>query len=149
MTKFGIISDTHGLLRPQVKKVLQNCAYIFHCGDIQTPDILEELSAYAPVFAVRGNNDNHLEKTLPETLCVQIEGVRFFMIHDRKQLTNIPDCDVFLFGHSHKYFCERKNRRLYLNPGSCGKRRFRLELSMALLTIEKNNIEVCKISIPI
>lgn len=151
MHKIGIISDTHGLLRPAVTEALLGCEAIFHGGDFDTEEVLEALERIAPVFAVRGNNDYWAE-TVPspaalrsktqfllETLSVELNGVRFFMVHDKKMLPgDISAFDVVIYGHSHKYDEKYTGRQLLLNPGSCGPRRFTLPVTMALLEIAQD-----------
>lgn len=102
--KAGIISDTHGLLRQEVSELLRGCDIILHGGDINRREILEELGKIAPVYAVRGNNDGEWAQDLPETRTFVFGGLRIFMIHNRKKIRgSVPDCDIVLFGHTHKY----------------------------------------------
>lgn len=147
MHKIGIISDTHGMLRPEVIKVLEDCEAILHGGDFDTEKILETLEQIAPVYAVRGNNDDWVEesvpshssrqlRSLPETLSIELYGVRFFMIHNRKMIPkDTTDFDIIIYGHSHMYEEKYAGRQLWLNPGSCGQKRFLLPVTMALLEI--------------
>ncbi len=207
----GIISDTHGLLRPEVAEVLAGCDAILHGGDVCQRSILRELERIAPVYAVRGNNDRDWEEPLPETLHVTLFGVSFYMIHDRKQIAeDVDGAEIVLFGHSHRFEAKagggaqqdgaegkwswrrvlsdgmkRKRtsgraladgsdrerprgealprgenekraenrdlagsaaaheRQLWLNPGSCGPKRLRLPVTMALLEISENG--ACRI----
>ena len=123
--KLAILSDTHGLLRPEVVEHLKTADAILHGGDINKPSIVDELRQYAPLYIVRGNNDKEWAEQLPHDLTVQIEGWKIFMVHNRKEIDNLPeDADIVIFGHSHKYFEQVIDGRLWLNPGSCGKRRF-------------------------
>lgn len=150
MHKIGIISDTHGLLRPEVINALGDCEAILHSGDFDTEKILEILERIAPVYAVRGNNDDWVEepapshssrqlRSLPETLSIELYGVRFFMIHNRKMIPkDTSDFDVIIYGHSHTYEEKYIGRQLWLNPGSCGQKRFLLPATMALLEIAEN-----------
>lgn len=148
--KAGIISDTHGLLRQEVSELLRGCDIILHGGDINRREILEELGKIAPVYAVRGNNDGEWAQDLPETRTLVFGGLRIFMIHNRKKIRgSVPDCDIVLFGHTHKYEEIREDGRLWLNPGSCGPRRFSLPVTMALMeTQEEGGFTVRRIDLP-
>ena len=135
--KTGVISDTHGLLRPEVVEVLHGCDAILHAGDVNKPEILDALRAIAPLHVVRGNNDKDWAVALPQTLRVELGGVRILMIHNKRELPKeLGDAQLIVFGHSHKYFEQTIDGRLWLNPGSCGKRRFDQEISFALLHID-------------
>lgn len=151
MHKIGVISDTHGLLRPEVVKVLQGCELILHGGDLGTEEVIGALEQIAPVYAVRGNNDDwvDVEKCnldpdkkayfLPETLSIELYGVRFFMVHDKKMIPKDTSVfDVIIYGHSHKYEEKYIDCQLWLNPGSCGPRRFTLPVTIALLEIAED-----------
>lgn len=134
--KIGIISDTHGLLRPEVANKLKGCDYILHSGDIGGEKILDSIRPLANIYAVRGNCDGEWAKGLAKSLTFTIEGVKFFMVHDKKDAAHgLGDAQVVIFGHSHKYFEEMADGRLWLNPGSCGRRRFRGELTMAVMEV--------------
>lgn len=149
MIRAGVISDTHGLLREEVMNELKQCDYIIHGGDIGKPEIADALKKLCPLIAVRGNNDQIWARYLPDNLKFNIEMVKFYLVHDKKQIPKtLKDTDVVIFGHSHRYFCEKDNGILWLNPGSCGKRRFNLPLSMAILTIVKGNVSVEKVDLP-
>lgn len=146
--RIGIISDTHGLLRPEVLNILKTCDCILHGGDINSPEILDQLRPLASIYAVRGNNDREWAEGLAKTLRFQIEGVEFFMTHNKKDVAwDLGNAQVVVFGHTHKFFQERIDGRLWLNPGSCGKRRFDQEITMAVLTAENGNFQVEKIVI--
>lgn len=146
--RIGIISDTHGLLRSEVLNILKTCDCILHGGDINSPEILDQLRPLASIYAVRGNNDREWAEGLAKTLRFQIEGVEFFMTHNKKDVAwDLGNAQVVVFGHTHKYFQERIDGRLWLNPGSCGKRRFDQEITMAVLTAENGNFQVEKIVI--
>lgn len=146
--RIGIISDTHGLLRPEVLNILKTCDCILHGGDINSPEILDQLRPLASIYAVRGNNDREWAEGLAKTLRFQIKGVEFFMTHNKKDVAwDLGNAQVVVFGHTHKYFQERIDGRLWLNPGSCGKRRFDQEITMAVLTAENGNFQVEKIVI--
>ncbi len=149
MRTIGIISDTHGLLRPEVVERLKACDAILHAGDINKPEILDALRAIAPLYVVRGNNDKDWAEGLPISLTVEIGGVRFFMIHNKRALPqSLGDAQVVVFGHSHKYFEQTIDGRLWLNPGSCGKRRFDQEISFAMMKIEDGMWSVEKVVLP-
>ena len=134
----GVISDTHGLLRPEALAALQESELILHAGDIGKPEILEQLAAIAPVHAVRGNNDQlPWAQEIPERQILTLEGVRIFMLHDVKELSEEErrTADVIVSGHSHKPRIEQQDEMLFLNPGSAGQRRFSLPISVALLEV--------------
>lgn len=145
--RVAVISDTHGLLRPQVLEELERCACIIHAGDFDREDVLRELEEIAPVYAVRGNND-WWGRDLPRTLTFELEGVRFTMAHNRNDVSwRLTGVQVVVFGHSHQYCEERLGGRLWLNPGSCGYPRFRKELTMAALELENGRFRVERIPI--
>lgn len=147
--KLAILSDTHGLLRPQVVEHLKTADAILHGGDINKPAIVEQLQQYAPLYIVRGNNDKEWAEAIPHDLTVTLEGVTFFMIHNKKEVpADLSGVDVVVFGHSHKYVQEEKDGLLWLNPGSCGPRRFHQEITMMMAKIEGGTIQVEKIDIP-
>lgn len=147
--KLAILSDTHGLLRPEIRKYLEGADAILHGGDINTQTIVDELKQYAPLYIVRGNNDKEWAENIPHDLTVTLEGVTFYMVHNKKEVpADLDGVDVVVFGHSHKYGEEEKDGRLWLNPGSCGPRRFHQEITMMLAEVENGTIRVQKISIP-
>ena len=144
--KIGVISDTHGLLRSEVVDKLRSCDAILHAGDVNKPEILDALRAIAPLHVVRGNNDKDWAEELPQTLRLELGGVRILMIHNKRELPKeLGDAQLIVFGHSHKYFEQTIDGRLWLNPGSCGKRRFDQEISFALLHIDGDAWRVEKI----
>lgn len=144
--KMVIISDTHGLLREEVKERLKDCTYIFHAGDVDRPEILDELRTMGFLYVVRGNNDGYWAQNLRRSLNFSVGNVKFFMVHDRKDAAwELGDTQVVIFGHSHKYFCQEIDGRLWLNPGSCGRNRFGGEVTMAVMTVENGSWEVEKI----
>jgi putative phosphoesterase len=142
--RVGLISDTHGLLRPEAKAFLQGSDYIVHGGDICDPAILDELAAIAPVTAMQGNNDRGLwAKRLPETAVLQVGGVFIYAIHDLAQLDIEPDAAgirVVVYGHSHKPMVEERDNVLYVNPGSAGPRRFTLPIAVGELMVSGNAV---------
>lgn len=147
--KIGIISDTHGLLRSEVMEILKTCDCIFHGGDINRPEILDQLRPLASIYAVRGNNDKEWAEGLAQTLRFTIEGVEFFMTHNKKDVSwDLGTVQVVIFGHTHKYLEQNIDGRLWLNPGSCGKRRSDQEITMAVMTVEKGKYQTEKIVIP-
>lgn len=144
--KVGVIADTHGLLRPEVVERLRGCDAILHAGDVNRPELLDALRAIAPLHVVRGNNDKEWAEGLPRSLTVELDGVRILMIHNKRELPReLGDAQVIVFGHSHKYFEQTIDGRLWLNPGSCGKRRFDQEISFALLHMDGGAWRVEKI----
>ena len=147
--KLAILSDTHGLLRPQVLEHLKNADAILHGGDINKQSVVDELRQYAPLYVVRGNNDKEWAEEIPHDLTVALGGVTFYMVHNKKELpAKLDGVDVVVFGHSHKYVQEEKNGLLWLNPGSCGPRRFHQEITMMVAEVGEGKIRVEKISIP-
>lgn len=144
--KIAIISDTHGLLRQEVLDILQTCDCILHAGDFDRPEILEQLRYLGSIYAVRGNNDRGWAENLSPALRFRIEGVEFFMTHNRKDVAwDLGNTQVVVFGHSHKYLEKVTDGRLWLNPGSCGYSRFGGEVTMAVMTVEKGTYQVEKI----
>jgi uncharacterized protein len=140
MSVIGVISDTHGLLRPEAGTALRGVEMILHAGDIGKPEILEELSKIAPVTAVRGNNDTgDWARNIPDFQRLEIGGISIYMLHDLKEFNSADettDADVLIFGHSHKPMIEDRDGVLHLNPGSAGPRRFKLPVTIALLNVE-------------
>lgn len=136
MHKIGIISDTHGRLRPEAAEILRGCEAILHGGDINSQKILDELNLLAPTYVVRGNNDKDWAKDLPETLSIDLHGISFFMVHNKKYLPkDTSGIDIMIYGHSHKYEEKYSGGKLMLNPGSCGPRRFTQPITFAVLEI--------------
>jgi len=137
--KIGVVSDTHGLLRPEVAPALQGVERILHLGDVGKPAILHELEKIAPVTAIRGNVDREGAcGKLPEVDVVLIEGRYIYMLHDLKTLHLDPAAGKFaavLYGHTHVPNYHTKKGVLYFNPGSCGPRRFELPVTVGLLTV--------------
>ena len=147
--KLAILSDTHGLLRPQVLEHLKNADAILHGGDINKQNVVDELRQYAPLYVVRGNNDKEWAEEIPHDLTVALGGVTFYMVHNKKELpAKVDGVDVVVFGHSHKYVQEEKEGLLWLNPGSCGPRRFHQEITMMMAEGGEGKIRVEKLSIP-
>lgn len=138
--KIGVVSDTHGLLRPEVAPTLAGVERILHLGDVGAPSILKSLEKIAPVTAVRGNVDRSgVCGRLPETDVLLLEGHYIYMLHDIETLHLDPAAAKFaavLYGHSHRPTIKRSKGVLYFNPGSCGPRRFHLPVTVGLLTIK-------------
>lgn len=141
--KIAVISDTHGLLRPEVSEILKQCEVILHGGDINKQSILDEIQTISKVpdaanlYVVRGNNDKAWAKDLPVEVTVNLFGRKIYMIHNKKQITDAAkDADIIIYGHSHKYEEKYENGKLWLNPGSCGPRRFNKPVTMAVLNID-------------
>jgi putative phosphoesterase len=135
----GVISDTHGLLRPEAIEALKGSELIVHAGDIGGPDVIEALRAIAPVIAVRGNNDRgEWAEEFPVYDVVEVNAVFAYVLHDLKELDISPEAAGFrvvVSGHSHKPLAEERRGVLYLNPGSAGPRRFTLPVTIARLTL--------------
>lgn len=140
----GVISDTHGLLRDEVKSRLGGCDRIIHAGDIGTPSVLTELGQIAEVVAVRGNVDTGpWTRELKKEEFVDVDGHRICVVHDIGTLSLDPaiaGIDVVIYGHSHKPAVDWKGGILYLNPGSAGPKRFHLPVSMALLRLDAASV---------
>ena len=149
MKRIIVLSDTHGLLRPEVLEYLPQADVIIHGGDINTQAIVNKLRECAPLYIVRGNNDKEWAVDLPHSLTFTIEGVRFYLVHNKKDVPpNLSDIDVVIYGHSHKYACEERDNVLWLNPGSCGRRRFNQEITFAIMTVDNGRAQVEKVVIP-
>jgi putative phosphoesterase len=141
--KIGVISDTHGLLRPEAEKCLEGSDVIIHAGDIGNFEIIHNLRMIATIYAVRGNVDKEKwANEFPETLELEILNKKIFIIHNIKEadVNNEMNYDNIISGHSHKPLIEKINGILYLNPGSAGKRRFNLPVTMAQIKIIEGEI---------
>jgi uncharacterized protein len=140
----GVISDTHGLLRPEAVAALQGSDYIIHAGDVGDPQILDKLAAIAPVTAVRGNVDHGAwAQRLPTTNVLEIGEVSIYVLHRLQDLDLKPEVAKFaavVYGHSHVPKQESKNGVLYFNPGSAGPRRFKLAVSVGRLVVVRGRI---------
>lgn len=147
--RIAVISDTHGLLREGVKKHLRSCDRILHAGDINTPSVVEDLNQIAPTCLVRGNADKEWAESIPTKQEIDDIGIRIFMIHNQKQIDrDLEQYDLIIYGHSHKYEEKHVEGRVWLNPGSCGPRRFRLPITMAMLYVEDDgNFRIERIDI--
>lgn len=150
MARLAVLSDTHGLLRPEVIRAIADCDAIIHGGDINNQQILDQLAALAPLYVVRGNNDKEWAEHLPESITVQFEDCTIYVVHNKKFVpSELHGINAIIFGHSHKYAEQVIDGRLWLNPGSCGKRRFDQEITLAILTINGKEMSVEKIIIPV
>jgi uncharacterized protein len=140
----GVISDTHGLLRPEALTALRGSNYIIHAGDIGDPAILQKLSEIAPITAIRGNVDNDAwARKIPETEVLEISGISIYVLHNLAKLDLKPEAAGFsavIYGHSHSPKQEMKNGVLYFNPGAAGSRRFQLPVSVGKLIIKEGKI---------
>ncbi len=144
MPRLGIISDTHGLLRPEAMQFLKGCDRIIHAGDIGSAEVLDRLSTVAPVTAVRGNNDKGpWADAIPETQLVEFGGIYVYVLHDLALLDMDPlaaGVQFVVSGHSHKPLIERQDGVTYLNPGSAGPRRFSLPVAAAEVVVKGSAI---------
>jgi putative phosphoesterase len=151
--RIGVISDTHGLLRPEAIAALRGSDRILHAGDVGNPGILDRLRELAPIATVRGNVDRGpWAVALPETELVEIEGLSIYLIHDLGRLDLKPEAAgirAVIYGHSHQPKIEERNGVLYFNPGSAGPRRFNLPVSLGGLEIHGGNIQAQLVTLEI
>ena len=140
----GVISDTHGLLRPNALAALRGSDYVIHAGDIGDPDILQKLAQIAPVTAIRGNVDREAwARKIPSTNVLEVGGISVYVLHNLQELDLNPDAAGFAvvaYGHSHVPKQESKNGVLYFNPGSAGPRRFRLPVTIGRLRVQGDRV---------
>lgn len=140
----GVISDTHGLLRPEALEALRGSERIIHAGDVGRAEILEELAAIAPVIAIRGNIDREAwASKLPEIEVVEAGGISIYVLHDLKRLDLEPEAagfNVVISGHTHVPKLETRKGVLYLNPGSAGPRRFKLPVGIGRLIVNDGRV---------
>ena len=147
--RLAILSDTHGLLRPEAVEYLKTADAILHAGDINRQEIVDQLRQYAPLYIVRGNNDKEWAEHIPHHLTVTLGGVSFYMVHNKKEVpADLSGIDAVVFGHSHKYLQEEQGGLLWLNPGSCGPRRFHQEITMMMAEAKNGALRVEKVTIP-
>jgi uncharacterized protein len=141
----GLLSDTHGLMRPEALAALRGCDLILHAGDVGSEDVLVALRGLAPLHAVRGNNDRGVwAARLPASEVVEISGRCIYLLHDRHELDLEPAAagfDVVVSGHSHRPLAEVSEGVLFVNPGSAGPRRFRLPIGVARLRLGDGRCE--------
>ena len=143
MYTIGVLSDTHGLLREEVLAALQDCDVILHGGDVNRQDIIDRLQEIAPVYVVRGNNDKEWAEHLPLFLDITLFGLHIYMTHKKKDLPkDLLSYDLVIYGHSHRYEEAAKDGVLYLNPGSCGPRRFNQDITLAILEMDEEKAKV-------
>jgi putative phosphoesterase len=143
--RVGLVSDTHGLLRPEARAFLAGCDYIVHGGDVGNAEILDDLALMAPLIAVRGNNDTQVwAARLAQTELVRVGNIFLYVIHNLEELDIDPAAAgvrVVVSGHSHQPKVEERAGILYVNPGSCGPRRFRLPISAGELTVSGSAVK--------
>jgi uncharacterized protein len=144
MTTLGVISDTHGLLRPEAVEGLRGASLILHAGDVGAPEVLTELRRIAPVTVVRGNVDQGAwAEAIPYSDVVEVDGASIYMLHILDKLNLKPEAAGFavvVYGHSHAAKSEVKNGVLYFNPGSAGPRRFKLPVTVGKLVVEGGKV---------
>ena len=143
--RIGLISDTHGLVRPEALTALKESELIIHAGDIGKPEVLERLRTIAPVVAIRGNNDrDSWAKKIPDSLDLNINGLKLYVIHNVNELESerAVGFQAVISGHSHKPSVITKNGILFINPGSAGPRRFKLPIAVARLQIKGAKMRV-------
>jgi putative phosphoesterase len=151
--RVGVISDTHGLLRPEALQALEGAEHILHAGDLGDPEILSALNRVAPTTAIRGNIDEGSAcGHLPATELIELGGNSIYMLHDVKKLDLNPAAAgiaAVVFGHSHKPLLEWRRGVLFLNPGSAGPRRFQLPVTVAWLHIEAAGVNAQIVTLPV
>ena len=146
--KLGILSDTHNLLRPEVLAALEGMDAILHAGDVGGREILDRLEPIAPVYAVRGNADKEWAEALPGFLECSLDGLRICMTHKKKDLPqDLNAWDLAVVGHSHQFAQTELGHTLFLNPGSCGPRRFHQPITMAIAEYAEGRLQVTRIDI--
>lgn len=142
MHRIAVISDTHNLLRREVLDIIETCEIVLHAGDISRQDILDELREMKQIFVVRGNNDRgSWTQDIPLFLDFNLFGCAVYMAHIKRTIPKDHGADLVICGHSHKYSCVQEKGTVYLNPGSCGPRRFNQDITMAILTIDESQKE--------
>lgn len=141
--KIGLISDTHGLMRPEALAALKGSELIIHAGDIGKPEVLDALKTVAPVIAIRGNNDrDSWAKNIPDLLDLRVNGINIYVIHDVNDLgpRSAGAFQAVVSGHSHKPNLAAKEGVIFINPGSAGPRRFKLPIAVARLRLQDGKI---------
>jgi putative phosphoesterase len=142
--RVGLVSDTHGLVRPEALEALKGSEVIVHAGDIGKAEVLDSFSSIAPLIAIRGNNDRDLwAKRIPDVLDLQINGIKIHVVHNVNELEADPANDgirVIVSGHSHKPRLVERDGILFINPGSAGPRRFKLPVAVGKLWIHRGNV---------
>lgn len=150
--KIAVLSDTHGLLRPEVLEQIESCDALIHAGDIGSQRIIDEIFIHlkprVPVYFIRGNNDGAWASHLLKSQRFTLDGVNFCVVHEKKDVPwNLEETQIVIYGHTHKYEEREKEGRLWLNPGSCGEKRFFDAPSMALLYLKDGKWRVEKVEI--
>lgn len=149
----GLISDTHGLLRPQAVDALSNSALIIHAGDMGSPTVIDALRTIAPVAAIRGNVDKDAwASEFPTELIIQLAAIRLCVIHDVKTFSRRPDMghlDAVIAGHSHRPHLDTRDGLWFINPGSAGPRRFKLPVAIATLFVDGRDINAKVITLDV
>ncbi len=151
--RIGVISDTHGLLRPAVLEIFKDVDLILHAGDIGAATVIETLQTVAPVVAVRGNNDSaEWAQKIPETAVAEMGRTRFYVLHDLKELHENISANQFsavISGHSHRPSIEKHDGVVYINPGSAGPRRFKLPITVARIILKGRELQAELVDVPI
>ncbi len=151
--RVGVISDTHGLVRPEALDALGGSDCIVHAGDVGAPEVLDALARVAPVHAIRGNNDTERwARALPHERAIEIAGARIYVIHAREELAFDPlarGYHAVIAGHSHRPSIERRAGVLHVNPGSAGPRRFRLPVAVAMLEVRDGVVEATLVTLAV
>jgi len=151
--RLGVISDTHGLLRPQAVEFLRGCDALLHAGDVGSPQVLDALRSLAPVTAVRGNKDTDpWARDLADAVTIALLGVHIHLLHDVKKLAVDPvveGLNAVVSGHSHRPAMQRRAGVLYFNPGSAGPRRFKLPVAVGMLEISGGEVDGCIVEISV
>lgn len=147
--KLGVISDTHGVLRDEVIEYLKQCDYIIHAGDVGSKEIIDKLNSIKKTFVVRGNNDKgSWGDTLSEYREIEMDEVLIYVVHNKADIPkDLKEVDLVIYGHSHKFCEEKVDEVIYLNPGACGRKRFSLPLSMAIVDVNLGEIEISRIDL--
>ena len=147
--RLGVISDTHGVLRDEVIEKLKGCDYIIHAGDVGGKEIIDKLESITKTFVVRGNNDkDEWGLTLTKYKEIEMDEVLIYVVHNKADIpTDLKEVDLVIYGHSHKFSNEKIDNIVYLNPGACGRKRFSLPLSMAIVEINLDDIKIEKIDL--
>jgi putative phosphoesterase len=149
--RIGLISDTHGLLRPEAIVALRGSQLILHAGDIGSPEVLDGLNEIAPTLAVRGNNDTQpWARRVPDRRVIDAGGATLYLLHQLAELDIDPSAAghrAVIFGHSHKPLVETRGHVVFVNPGSAGPRRFRLPVGVARMNVRRDKVEVELVSL--
>ena len=141
--RIAVISDTHNMLRPELIDVLRSVECTLHAGDIASREMVGRLDEIAPLTVVRGNCDRDWAWTMPLEVSLELYGKKIYMIHNKAQISSAAErADIIIYGHSHKYEEKVIDGRLWLNPGSCGPRRFGRPATMAVLEIDEETGDV-------